>query len=214
MRGGTSTSKSGTRRGRFARRHCARQSPSCARGRSRFRCRLPTTPERFVSTCSATLSAASVTRFARRAARSCSQTRSRSSIAVAGCSSRQRCNSLARWRRSIASRNVLGPRLLLAGLVDGSGPEAFGTVTADAPEEGRAVVEMYHAAGFQRGASSAARRSVDPGGHKSDRDAGERAPCRRSDALTERAAEPRAGDAAHELPTGVRRGTVAIARFI
>jgi imidazolonepropionase-like amidohydrolase len=45
---------------------------------------------------------------------------------------------------------VLGPRLLLAGLVDGSGPEAFGTVYADTPEQGRAVVDAYHAAGFQQ----------------------------------------------------------------
>ena len=53
-------------------------------------------------------------------------------------------------RDAIAAGRVLGPRLLLAGLVDGSGPEAFGTVTADTPEQGRAVVEMYHAAGFQQ----------------------------------------------------------------
>jgi imidazolonepropionase-like amidohydrolase len=57
---------------------------------------------------------------------------------------------LTAFRDAIASGGVLGPRLLLAGLVDGSGPEAFGTVTADTPEQGRAVVEMYHAAGFQQ----------------------------------------------------------------
>ncbi|HEV8215280.1 MAG TPA: amidohydrolase family protein [Gemmatimonadaceae bacterium] len=57
---------------------------------------------------------------------------------------------LTAFRDAIASGRVLGPRLLLAGLVDGSGPEAFGTVTADTPEQGRAVVEMYHAAGFQQ----------------------------------------------------------------
>ena len=57
---------------------------------------------------------------------------------------------LTAFRDAIASRRVLGPRLLLAGLVDGSGPEAFGTVTAETPEQGRAVVEMYHAAGFQQ----------------------------------------------------------------
>jgi imidazolonepropionase-like amidohydrolase len=44
----------------------------------------------------------------------------------------------------------LGPRLLLAGLVDGSGPGAFGAVSADTPEEARAVVARYHAAGFQQ----------------------------------------------------------------
>ena len=57
---------------------------------------------------------------------------------------------LTAFRDAIASGRVLGPRLLLAGLVDGSGPEAFGTVTADTPAQGRAVVEMYHAAGFQQ----------------------------------------------------------------
>jgi len=57
---------------------------------------------------------------------------------------------LTAFRDAIASGRVLGPRLLLAGLVDGSGPEAFGTVTADTPEQGRAVVDMYHAAGFQQ----------------------------------------------------------------
>ena len=40
--------------------------------------------------------------------------------------------------------------MLLAGLVDGSGPEAFGTVYADTPEQGRAVVDAYHRDGFQQ----------------------------------------------------------------
>src|SRR5512146_3477277 len=53
-------------------------------------------------------------------------------------------------RDAIRSGRVLGPRLLLAGLVDGSGPGAFGTVYADTPEQGRAVVDAYHAAGFQQ----------------------------------------------------------------
>ena len=57
---------------------------------------------------------------------------------------------LTRLRDSIAAGKVIGPRLLLAGLVDGSGPEAFGTVYADTPEQGRAVVEAYHARGFQQ----------------------------------------------------------------
>jgi imidazolonepropionase-like amidohydrolase len=58
--------------------------------------------------------------------------------------------SLVALRDAIATRRVLGPRLLLAGLVDGSGPEAFGTIYADTPEQGRAVVDVYHAAGFQQ----------------------------------------------------------------
>ena len=45
---------------------------------------------------------------------------------------------------------ALGPRLLLAGLVDGPGPDAFGTVTAAAPSEGGAVVHRYKEAGFQQ----------------------------------------------------------------
>jgi len=57
---------------------------------------------------------------------------------------------LMAFRDAIASRRVLGPRLLLAGLVDGSGAEAFGTVYADTPEQGRGVVDAYHAAGFQQ----------------------------------------------------------------
>jgi imidazolonepropionase-like amidohydrolase len=53
----------------------------------------------------------------------------------------------------IAVRNAingggLGPRLVLAGLVDGSGTGTFGTTWADTPEQGRAVVAKYKAAGF------------------------------------------------------------------
>src|SRR5262249_60166442 len=43
----------------------------------------------------------------------------------------------------------IGRRRLLAGLVD-AGDKAFGHVTAATPEEGRAVVARYHAAGFQQ----------------------------------------------------------------
>ena len=43
-----------------------------------------------------------------------------------------------------------GPRMLLAGLVDGPGDRAFGAVTASTPDEGRAVVRRYHAARFQQ----------------------------------------------------------------
>jgi imidazolonepropionase-like amidohydrolase len=43
-----------------------------------------------------------------------------------------------------------GPRLLLAGLVDGPGPASFGHVTAANPGEGRAVVGRYKEAGFQQ----------------------------------------------------------------
>jgi imidazolonepropionase-like amidohydrolase len=50
------------------------------------------------------------------------------------------------WRNGQA----LGPRLLLAGLVDGPGPASFGHVTAATPDEGRAVVQKYRDAGFQQ----------------------------------------------------------------
>lgn len=50
------------------------------------------------------------------------------------------------WRDGKA----LGPRLLLAGLVDGPGPASFGHVTAANPDEGRAAVQKYKAAGFQQ----------------------------------------------------------------
>jgi imidazolonepropionase-like amidohydrolase len=50
------------------------------------------------------------------------------------------------WRDGKA----IGPRLLLAGLVDGPGPASFGEITAANPDEGRAVVQRYKAAGFQQ----------------------------------------------------------------
>ena len=53
-------------------------------------------------------------------------------------------------RDSVASGRGLGPRVLLAGLVDGDAPGAFGNVIAGTPEQGRAVVERYRAAGFQQ----------------------------------------------------------------
>jgi imidazolonepropionase-like amidohydrolase len=51
-------------------------------------------------------------------------------------------------RDAIDRDRLPGPRWLLAGLVDSGGSKAFGHVTADTPEEGRAVVDRYHAAGF------------------------------------------------------------------
>jgi len=44
---------------------------------------------------------------------------------------------------------VLAPRLLLAGLVDGPGPGAFGHLWAATPDEGRAVVRKLKADGFE-----------------------------------------------------------------
>jgi imidazolonepropionase-like amidohydrolase len=57
---------------------------------------------------------------------------------------------LVAQRDAIEKGNALGPRLLLAGLVDAGGLKAFGHVTAETPEEGRAMVARYHAAGFQQ----------------------------------------------------------------
>jgi Amidohydrolase family len=57
---------------------------------------------------------------------------------------------LTTLRDAIEKQNRLGPRLLLAGLVDASGPDAFGAVSADTPEEARKVVAMYKSAGFQQ----------------------------------------------------------------
>jgi imidazolonepropionase-like amidohydrolase len=53
-------------------------------------------------------------------------------------------------RDAVASKRALGPRLLLAGLVDGPGPNAFGVYNAATPEEVKQVVGKYHAAGFQQ----------------------------------------------------------------
>jgi imidazolonepropionase-like amidohydrolase len=57
---------------------------------------------------------------------------------------------LVAMRDAIEKHNALGPRLLLAGLVDGGGPDAFGAINAATPDEARAVVARYHAAGFQQ----------------------------------------------------------------
>lgn len=50
------------------------------------------------------------------------------------------------WRDGKAA----GPRLLLAGLIDGPGPASFGEVTAANPEEGQIAVGRYQSAGFQQ----------------------------------------------------------------
>ncbi len=57
---------------------------------------------------------------------------------------------LVAQRDAIERGAVPSPRLLLAGLVDAGGLKAFGHVTAETPEEGRAVVRRYHDAGFQQ----------------------------------------------------------------
>jgi imidazolonepropionase-like amidohydrolase len=52
-------------------------------------------------------------------------------------------------RDAIDSGKALGPRYMLAGLVDGPGPHAFGKVVAGTPDEGRAVTRKYHDEHFQ-----------------------------------------------------------------
>ena len=56
---------------------------------------------------------------------------------------------LVPYRDAIRAGRVLAPRLLLAGLVDGPGPGAFGQLWAATPDEGRAVVRKLKADGFE-----------------------------------------------------------------
>jgi imidazolonepropionase-like amidohydrolase len=53
-------------------------------------------------------------------------------------------------RDAVERQHAVGPRWLLAGLIDAGGARAFGHVTAETPDEGRAAVARYHAAGFQQ----------------------------------------------------------------
>lgn len=53
-------------------------------------------------------------------------------------------------RDAIAAGRGLGPRLLLAGVVDGTGPLAIGVQRVDTPEQARLWTNRYHDAGFQQ----------------------------------------------------------------
>jgi imidazolonepropionase-like amidohydrolase len=53
-------------------------------------------------------------------------------------------------RDAIAQGRGLGPRILAAGIVDGSGPMTIGVERVDTPEQARQWVDRYHAAGFQQ----------------------------------------------------------------
>ncbi len=57
---------------------------------------------------------------------------------------------IAAVRDAVAQGRGLGPRLLLAGVVDGSGPLAIGVERVDTPEQARMWVDRYHAANFQQ----------------------------------------------------------------
>jgi len=53
-------------------------------------------------------------------------------------------------RDAIAAGHGLGPRLVMAGVVDGSGPFSLGVIRVDTPEQAREQVQKYKAAGFQQ----------------------------------------------------------------
>jgi imidazolonepropionase-like amidohydrolase len=53
-------------------------------------------------------------------------------------------------RDAVASGKGIGPRMLLAGIVDGPGPNGMGAIRASTPGEGRMVVNRYHDAGFDQ----------------------------------------------------------------
>ena len=53
-------------------------------------------------------------------------------------------------RDAIRNGRGLGPRMLLAGIVDGDSPGALGVIRANTPEEARAVVNRYKNAGFDQ----------------------------------------------------------------
>ncbi len=53
-------------------------------------------------------------------------------------------------RDAIAQGRGLGPRILAAGIVDGSGSFSIGVERVDTPEQARMWVNRYHAAGFQQ----------------------------------------------------------------
>jgi len=53
-------------------------------------------------------------------------------------------------RDAIAAGRGIGPRLVMAGVVDGSGPFALGVIRVDTPGQAREQVQKYKAAGFQQ----------------------------------------------------------------
>lgn len=55
---------------------------------------------------------------------------------------------LVAMRDEIAAGRAFGPRYLLAGLIDGPGPRAFGAVSVSTPDEALAAVRRYRKEGF------------------------------------------------------------------
>ena len=75
-------------------------------------------------------------------------------LLAAGVTSARDCGGemdyLIAARDAVERQHAVGPRWLLAGLIDAGGARAFGHVTAETPDEGRAAVARYRAAGFQQ----------------------------------------------------------------
>jgi imidazolonepropionase-like amidohydrolase len=57
---------------------------------------------------------------------------------------------IAAVRDAVASGRGLGPRMLLAGIIDGPGPRGLGVTRAATPDEGRRWVDRYHDGGFDQ----------------------------------------------------------------
>ncbi len=53
-------------------------------------------------------------------------------------------------RDAVAAGKGLGPRMLLAGIIDGAGPQGLGVARAATPDEGRRWVDRYRDAGFDQ----------------------------------------------------------------
>jgi imidazolonepropionase-like amidohydrolase len=53
-------------------------------------------------------------------------------------------------RDAIAGGRAVGPRLLLAGIIDGKAAAGWGVNLAGTPDDGIRLVDRYHAAGFQQ----------------------------------------------------------------
>jgi imidazolonepropionase-like amidohydrolase len=53
-------------------------------------------------------------------------------------------------RDAIATGHGIGPRLVMAGVVDGTGPFSLGVIRVDTPEQAREQVQKYKADGFQQ----------------------------------------------------------------
>jgi imidazolonepropionase-like amidohydrolase len=57
---------------------------------------------------------------------------------------------LTAFRDAVSAGEAIGPRMLLAGLIDGPGPRAFGAVSAATADEAQQIVRRYKDAGFRQ----------------------------------------------------------------